>query len=218
MNKFDIARALDDISSYLELSENNRFRALAFERAAKSIRSLDAEPADLIARGELLKTDGIGKGTASVIEELVRTGASKYLEELRKQYPPGIFELLRVPKLGIKKIGILHEKLDIGSLDELEEAARAGRIAPLPGFGAKTEQYILSGIERARRRESHFLLPVGVEVGEQIREHLAAIEEIEDAEVSGSVRRRLEIIRNVNIVIATRTQEPVVRALAKFVE
>jgi DNA polymerase (family 10) len=218
MNKFDIARALDDISSYLELSENNRFRALAFERAAHSIRALDAEPADLIAGGELLKTPGIGKATAAIIEELVRTGASKYLEELRQQYPPGIFDLLRVPKLGLKKIGILHEKLGIGSLDELEEAARAGRVASLPGFGAKTEQYILGGIEKARRRESHFLLPVGIEIGEQIREHLAAIEEIEDAEVSGSVRRRLEIIRNVNIVIATRKQESVVKALAKFVE
>jgi len=218
MNKFDIARALDDISSYLELSESNHFRARAFERAAKSIRSLDAEPADLIASGELIKTEGIGKGTASVIEELVQTGRSKYLEELRAQYPPGIFELLRVPKLGMKKIGILHEKLGIGSLDDLEAAARAGRIAPLPGFGAKTEQFILAGIEKARLRESRFLLPVGVEVGEQIREHLAAIEEIEDAEVSGSVRRRLEIIRNVNIVIATRKQERVVEALSKFVE
>jgi DNA polymerase (family 10) len=218
MNKFDIARALDDISSYLELSENNRFRALAFERAAHSIRALDAEPADLIASGELVKTQGIGKATAAIIEELVRTGSSKYLEELRVQYPAGIFELLRVPKLGLKKIGILHEKLGIGNLDELEAAAREGRVAPLPGFGPKTQQYILSGIEKARRRESHFLLPIGVEVGEQIREHLAAIEEIEDAEVSGSVRRRLEIIRNVNIVIATRDQESVVKALSKFVE
>jgi DNA polymerase (family 10) len=218
MNKFDIARALDEISSYAELSESNRFRALAFERAAHSIRALDAEPADLIAGGELVKTPGIGKATAAIIEELVRTGRSQYLEDLRQQYPPGIFELLRVPKLGLKKIGILHQQLGIGSLDELEEAARAGRIASLPGFGAKTEQYILGGVEKARRREGRFLLPIGVEVGEQIREHLAAIEEIEDAEVSGSVRRRLEIISNVNIVIATRDQEPVVRALAKIVE
>ena len=218
MNKIDIAHALDEISNYLELSESNRFRALAFERAARSIRALDAEPADLIASGELLKTSGVGKGTAAIIEELVRTGTSKYLEELRKQYPPGIFELMRVPRLGLKKIGILHDKLGIGNLNELEEAARAGRLAPLAGFGAKTEQSILGGIEKARRRESHFLLPVGVDIGEQIREHLAAIEEIEDAEVSGSVRRRLEIIRNVNIVIATRAQAPVVRALAKFVE
>lgn len=218
MNKFDIARALDEISNYVELSENNRFRALAFERAAHSINALDAEPSDLIASGELLNVEGIGKGTAAVIEELVRTGTSKYLEDLRKQYPPGIFELLRVPKLGLKKIGILHEKLGIGSLDDLEKAARAGRVAALPGFGAKTQQFILANIEKARRRESHFLLPVGIEVGEQIREHLAAIEEIEDAEVSGSVRRRLEVIGNVNIVIATRNQENVVRALAKFVE
>lgn len=218
MNKFDIARALDEISNYIELSENNRFRALAFERAAHSVNALDAEPADLIASGTLEKVEGIGKGTAAVIEELVRTGKSKYLEDLRKLYPPGIFEMLRVPKLGLKKIGILHEKLGIGSLDDLEKAARSGRLAALPGFGAKTQTFILANIERARRRESHFLLPVGVEIGEQIREHLAAIEEIEDAEVSGSVRRRLEIIRNVNIVIATRKQESVVRALASLVE
>jgi DNA polymerase (family 10) len=218
MNKFDIARALDEISTYIELSESNRFRALAFERAAQSIRATDAEPADLIASGELIKLEGIGKGTAAVIDELVRTGQSKYLEELRGQYPPGILGLLRVPKLGLKKIGILHQKLGIGSLDDLEAAAQAGRIASLPGFGTKTEQFILGSIEKARRRESHFLLPIGVEVGEQIREHLAAIEEIEDAEVSGSVRRRLEVIRNVNIVIATRAQERVVEAMARFVE
>jgi len=218
MNKFDIARALDEISTYVELSENNRFRALAFERAAQSIRAIDAEPADLIASGELIKLEGIGKGTAAVIDELVRTGQSKYLEDLRKQYPPGILGLLRIPKLGLKKISILYQKLGIGSLDDLEEAARAGRLAALPGFGTKTEQFILGSIEKARRRESHFLLPIGVEVGEQIREHLAAIEEIDDAEVSGSVRRRLEVIRNVNIVIATRAQERVVEALARFVE
>ncbi len=218
MNKFDIARALDEISTYVELSENNRFRALAFERAAQSIRAIDAEPADLIASGELIKLEGIGKGTAAVIDELVRTGQSKYLEDLRAQYPSGILGLLRVPKVGLKKIGILYQKLGIGSLDDLEEAAQAGRLAALPGFGTKTEQFILGSIEKARHRESRFLLPIGVEVGEQIREHLAAIEEIDDAEVSGSVRRRLEVIRNVNIVIATRAQEQVVEALANFVE
>ena len=128
MNKFDIARALDDISSYLELSETNRFRALAFERAAHSIRALDAEPADLIASGELLKTRRHRQSHRRRSSRSWSAPAqSKYLEELRTQYPPGIFELLRVPKLGLKKIGILHEKLGIGSLDELEEAARDGR-------------------------------------------------------------------------------------------
>lgn len=218
MNKFDIARALDEISEYVELSESNRFKAIAFGRAAHAIRALDEEPADLIAAGTLTKTPGIGKATAAIIEELVRTGKSQYLEELRQQYPSGIFELMRVPKLGLKKIGVLYETLGIGNLDELEQAAREGKLAKLKGFGPKSQQYILDGISKARRRESEFLLPVGIEVGEQLREQLAAIDAIENAEVSGSVRRRLEIIRNVNFVIVTRDQDAVVRVLPKLVE
>src|ERR1043165_9550339 len=110
MDKFSVARALDEISRYLELGEANRFKALAFERAARSLRALDREPADLIAAGDLQKTPGIGKATAAIIEELVRSGSSRYLDDLRKQYPPGIFELMRVPSLGLKKIGILYER------------------------------------------------------------------------------------------------------------
>jgi len=218
MDKFAVARALDEISRYLELGESNRFKALAFERAARSLRSLDREPADLIATGDLLKTPGIGKGTAAVIEELVRTGASRYLDDLRKQYPPGIFELMRVPSLGLKKIGMLYETLGIGSLDELEAAARAGKLAKLHGFGAKTQQKILDGIEKARRRESQFLLPIGIEVGEMLRERLAAIDGVLDAEISGSVRRRLEVIRNVNVVVVTHAPEQVMAALPGIVE
>ncbi|HEV2721260.1 MAG TPA: DNA polymerase/3'-5' exonuclease PolX, partial [Thermoanaerobaculia bacterium] len=217
-DKFAVARALDEISRYLELGESNRFKALAYERAARSLRSLDREPADLIATGDLLKTPGIGKGTAAVIEELVRTGASRYLDDLRKQYPPGIFGLMRVPSLGLKKIGILYETLGIGSLDELEAAARAGKLAALHGFGPKTQQKILEGIEKARRRESQFLLPVGIEVGEMMREQLAAADDVVNAEISGSVRRRLEVIRNVNVVVVTRAPERVAAVLPNIVE
>jgi DNA polymerase (family 10) len=218
MDKFAVARALDEIARYLELAEPNRFKTLAFERAARSIRSQEREPADLLATGELTKTPGIGKATAAIVEELVRTGASRYLEELRQQYPPGIFELLRVPSLGLKKIGILHEALGVGSLDDLEAAARAGKLAKLKGFGAKTQQNILDGIEKARRRESQFLLPVGIEVGATVCQQLAAIDAVLDAEVSGSVRRRLEVIRNVNVVVGTRDREAVMELLPRIVE
>src|SRR5207248_1788302 len=218
MDKFAVARALDEISRYLELGESNRFKALAFERAARSLRALDREPADLIAAGDLLKTPGIGKATAAIVEELVRSGSSRYLQELRAQYPPGIFELMRVPSLGLKKIGMLHETLGIGDLDALEAAARAGKLAKLRGLGAKTEQKILEGIEKARRRESQFLLPVGLEAGAMIREQLAAFDDVVDAEISGSVRRRLEVIRNVNVVVATRAPERVAAMLPRLVE
>ena len=218
MDKFTVARALDEISRYLELGESNRFKALAFERAARSLRAQDREPADLIAAGDLQKTPGIGKATAAVVEELVRSGSSRYLEELRAQYPPGIFELMRVPSLGLKKIGFLYEHLGIGNLDELEAAAREGKLAKLHGYGAKTQQKILEGIEKARRRESQFLLPVGIEIGEAIREQLAAVDAVLGAEISGSVRRRLEVIRNVNVVVSTRDPELVIGVLPRIVE
>jgi len=217
MDKLEVARVLDEIAKYVELSEANRFKSLAFEKASRALASLDGDPAALIASGDLQKVPGIGKTTASVIEEVVRTGKSRYLEELRAQYPAGIFELMRVPRLGLKKVAVLYNKLGIGNLDELEQACRTGRLKTLKGFGEKTQQKILEGIAYARKRESHFLLPVGIEVGEQIRERLAEIDAIDDAEVSGSVRRRLEVIRNVNIAIATRDLAGVKKALGKIV-
>jgi DNA polymerase (family X) len=217
MDKFTVARLLDEISRYIELSDPNPFRARAFEKAARAVENLDQDLDALVASGEILKVSGVGKATAQIVEEIVRTGTSRYLEELRAQYPPGIFELLRVPRLGLKKIGVLYAELGVASLDQLEEAARSGRVAKLKGFGAKTAEMILKGIEFARLRESQFLLPVGIEVGELIRERLAEIDEIEDAEVSGSVRRRLEVIRNVNIVVATKKPDAVVARLADIV-
>src|SRR5438132_2034082 len=218
MDKWGVARALDEIATYVELSEPNRFKALAFERAAKALTSLDRELEDLVASKDLYKTAGIGERTGAVIEELLRTGHSRYLDELRKQYPPGIFELLRVPGLGLKKIGILFQKLAIGSLDELEAACRANRLTTLRGFGAKTQQKILDGIEKARRNQSRFLLPAGIEIAETLRERLASIKEVENAEISGSVRRRLEVIRNVNLVVVTRQPARVMRSLSKIVD
>lgn len=218
MDKWQVARTLDEIASYVELSESNRFKATAYERAAKAVSALDRDLNALVASGELYDVSGIGKATGAVIEELLRTGSSRYLEDLRKQYPAGIFELLRVPKLGLRKVGILHSKLGIGNLDELEAACRDGRVATLKGFGEKTQQKILDGIAYARKRESHFLLPYGIEVGESLRERLTDIDDIENAEISGAVRRRLEVIHNVEIVIATKQPSRVMKSLDNFAD
>jgi DNA polymerase (family X) len=217
MDKFTVARTLDEIARYLELSDPKPFRSRAFEKAARAVEKLDDDITSLVESGEILSVSGIGKGTAAIIEEMVRTGESKYLAELRAQYPAGIFELLRVPRLGLRKIGQLHAELGIGSLDELEEAAQSGKLAKLKGFGPKTAEQILQGIGFARQRESQFLLPVGIEIGETLRERLAEMGEIEDAEVTGSVRRRLEVIRNVNVVISTKKPELVAKKLASIV-
>ena len=217
-DKWTVARVLDEIAQYVALSDPNRFKSRAFERAARAVESLEEDLAALVANGALLSTPGIGKAVGAIIKELVETGRSRYLDELRKQYPPGIFDLLRVPGFGLTKIGLVHEKLGIGSLDELEAAAREGRLAKLRGFGPKTQTKIIEGIEKARRRESQFLLPIGLEAGERMRERLAKIKTVEDAEITGSVRRRLEVIRNVNIAISTRNPEKVVEQLQRIVD
>jgi len=215
MDKWTIARTLDEIAKYVELSDPNPFRVRAFEKAARAIEKLDQDIEQLVARNELTSVDGIGKAIGPIVSELVTTGHSRYLEELREQYPPGIFSLLRIPSLGLKKIGILYSTLGISDLDELEAAARDGRIAKLKGFGAKTQQKILESIETAKSRTSRFLLPFGLETGESIREQLAAIDEISDAEVTGSVRRRREVIGNVNIAIAAKDPKRAIAAIRK---
>jgi DNA polymerase (family 10) len=218
MDKFTVARLLDEISRYVELTDPKPFRARAFERAARSVENLEQDIVALVEAGEVTSIEGVGKGTGDIIEEIVRTGTAGYLEDFRKQYPPGIFELLRVPKLGLKKIGVLYDELGIASLDALEEAARSGRLAKLKGFGAKTAEIILKNIEFARLRESQFLLPTGIEVGELLREKLADFDEVEDAEVTGSVRRRLEVIRNVNIAISTKKPDAIIEHLKTLVD
>jgi len=217
MDKFTVSRTLDEISRYIQLSDPNPFKAKAFEKASRAVGDLEGDLESMVASGTIYDVDGIGKATGKIIEEIVNTGTSQYLEELRTQYPPGIFELLRVPKLGLKKIGQLHAELGIGSIDELEAAARDGRIAKMKGFGAKTAEHILKGVGFARMRESSFLLPVGIEVGELLRERLADFEEVEDAEVSGAVRRRLEVIHGVEIVVSTKKPAAVAEHLKELV-
>ena len=215
MDKWTVARTLDEIASYVELSEPTPFRARAFERAARKIETLDADLADLIKRGELTSVPGVGKGIAPIVTELVTSGRSSYLEELRAKYPAGIFDLLRVPGVSLRKAGILFSELGVSNLEELERAAREGRIAKLKGFGAKTQQKFLEGIDVAQKRAEKYLLPFGIAIGESLREQLAEISAIEDAEVTGSVRRRLEIISNVNIAIAARDPAKAIAAIKK---
>jgi DNA polymerase (family X) len=214
-DKWAIARTLDEIAKYLELREPNPFKARAFEKAARAIETSEADIEQLVLNGQLDTIGGIGKAIGPIVAELVTTGQTRYLENLREEYPPAIFDLLRVPSLGLKKIGILHKTLGIGDLDDLESAARDGRITSLKGFGPKMQEKILQGIDIARRRQSSFLLPKGLEIAEALREQLATIETIDDAEVTGSIRRRLEVASNVEIAVSTSDAKRAIEAVRK---
>ena len=139
-----VAQTLDEIARYLELDGENVFKLRAFARAAESVRDLDASIEDLIESGDLDKTTGIGKTTAGVIREVVATGESGYLDDLRSRFPSGVLELAEIPGLGMKKVRTLYEDLGIGSLADLEKAITNDEVAALPGTVAPVPKRSLS--------------------------------------------------------------------------
>ena len=155
MKNEDIARVFGEIADFLELSDDNVYRVIAYRNAERELRSTGYDvPAMLAAGEELPKMPGIGAELASKIREIYETGTSKTLEKLRKDYPAGILDLLRLPGVGPKRVRLFYEKLGVGSLDDLERAVRSGRLRALGGFGAKSEQKILEAIQTVKLRNA----------------------------------------------------------------
>jgi DNA polymerase (family 10) len=195
-----IALALAEIATLLEVQGENRFRARAFRGAARALEQSDAELDALLRERRLEQVTGIGPATASVIRELATTGRSSYLQELRAETPPGLIALLNIPHLGATRIRALHQKLGITSLDELEGAAAAGRIAGLPGFGARTEKRILDAVSAARGWAGRRRLADAREPGARLLAYVAAMPGIERAELAGELRRACETLDGIDIV------------------
>jgi DNA polymerase (family X) len=147
MKNEDLARVFGEIADFLELADENTYRVIAYRNAERELRSTGYDLPALLAAGEPLpKMPGIGPELSAKIREIFDTGTSKTLEKLRKDYPPGILDLLRLPGVGPKRVRLFYDKLGVGSLDELERAVRTGRLRTLGGFGAKSEQRLLEAI------------------------------------------------------------------------
>ena len=151
-----IAQLFNDIAELLELKNENVFRVRAYRRAAQSIDSLEKDVAGL-SREELAEIPGIGKDLEGKIVEFLETGRIAKHDELIREFPEGVLELLRVPGLGPKKAMMLTGKLNITGIDDLEAAVRAGKLSGLPGIQKKTEENILKGIEGLKRRTEALL-------------------------------------------------------------
>jgi DNA polymerase (family 10) len=147
MKNEDIARVFGEIADFLALKDEASFRVLAYRNAERELRSTGYDIPALLAAGEALpKMPGIGAELTAKIREICATGTSQTLERLRKEYPPGILDLLRLPGVGPKRVRLFYEKLGVGSLEELERAVRGGRLRSLGGFGAKSEQRLLEAL------------------------------------------------------------------------
>src|SRR5205809_901131 len=200
-----IAAMFNDIADMLEIKGESPFRITAYRRAARALEGLTEDVAAIAARSGLEDIPGIGKGTAEKIQEFLRTGTSTYYEELRASLPPGITTLMSVPEVGPKTAMMLYERLGIKTIDELEQACKAGKVRKLPRMGERTEQNILNGIALLRRTKER--LPIGQVLphAQELVATLRGVKEVTQASVAGSLRRMKESIGDIDILVTSTT-------------
>lgn len=201
MDKNQIANILENVAVLLALKEgSNQFEVRSYENAARAVNALDGDIEQLVRAGKLKGTPGLGPTLIKRIEEMVNTGQSSYYEELRASTPPVKLDMLRIQGVGPKKINAIYDQLHVTSIAELEQACRDDRVAHLPGFGKKTQDNILQGIAFLSQHADRFYYPVGEEEAERIRAALATLPEIVRLEVAGSLRRRRETVKDIDMV------------------
>src|SRR5437660_9512538 len=201
MDKNQIAAIFEEVAVLLALKEDsNPYEGRAYENAARAINALDGDIEQLVRTGKLKGTPGLGSTIIKRVEELVNTGHLASYHELRASTPHIKLQMLRIPGVGPKKINVIYDKLHINSIAELEQACREDKIAHLPGFGKKTQDNIMQGLAFLAQHADRFLYPVAEEEAERIRSALAELPEIVRLQVAGSLRRRRETVKDIDMV------------------
>src|SRR6266699_2406979 len=204
MTKNEIAAVLSEIATLLELKDENPFKIRAYANAARSIETWGGNLADLQDEEALAKIPGIGKAIAAKIKELASTGSLKYVEELRAEFPTAILELFSIPGLGAKKIKALYDKLHVSSIADLLKACESGRVAKLPGFGETTQEKLCKAIADRMKHSGSFQFGEIASEAESLRNDLAAHPDALQVCIAGSYRRRKEIVRDLDLIVATK--------------
>ncbi len=209
LDKKDVIAALEEIALRLELSGANPFKCRAFQNGSRALQSYEGDLAEGLESGELAKLKGIGKSLITEIRALLRSGEGPTLQVLRKELPAGLMDLMRIPGLGPRRVRMLYEELGITSLGELEYACNENRLVQLDGFGEKIQDKVLRGIEVVRRFGGQHLLADGWIASDKVREALEALPGVSKVEIAGSIRRRKEVIKDVDVLVATEDPAPV---------
>lgn len=211
MKKEQIAGILDEIHVILELKGENPFKVRAYQTAARALEALDEDLGEMIEGRGLGSIKGIGKALAEKIEMLYKEGHLKYYEELKASIKPGLIEMLEIPGLGPKKIKAMNEGLGIASIKELEAACKSGKVAELDGFGEKTQEKILMGIKNRAAYGKRHLWWDANEIVRPIIEGLRELPQVEKAEVAGSLRRMMETVGDIDILVASEDAKPIMK-------
>jgi DNA polymerase (family X) len=210
MDKDEVAEILAEIGTLLELKGENPFKTRAYQNAARTIESLSEPLAKMVVEKRLGKIKGIGEALEQKITELVETGKLAYYDELKASIPPGLIAMLDIPGLGPKKIQALNQKLGVDSVEKLEAACRAGKVAQLDGFGEKTQTNLMEGIERRRTYASKHLLSEAWSAAEPLLDVLRGHPEVIRCSAAGSLRRFKEVIGDIDLLASSKKPDDVI--------
>ena len=204
MTRENLAEVLEKIALLLELKNENPFKIRAYRQGADTVRSFDGEIVELAVKNELNGIKGIGEALRDKLHELASTGQLEFYENLRAEFPAGLFALFDLQGLGPKKVKALHEVLGIASIADLKAACDAGKVAELPGFGAKTQLKILEAIGHHESFSDTFLLGSIGPLVEEMLDTLRTHPEIARVAVAGSFRRAKETVHDLDFLVATK--------------
>lgn len=215
----DVAAIFEEMADLLEIEGANPFRVRAYRFAARTIRDLSGEVADMVAQGEdLTGLPGIGDDLAGKIQEIVKTGTASALEAQRKKIPATLTELLRIPGLGPKRVQALARHLHIRSLSDLQRAAQEGRVRTLSGFGEKTERHILDALAARTGEESRMQLAVAMRYAEALLAYLRLSPGVGRVMVAGSYRRARETIGDLDLLVTARAGRGITDRFVRYPE
>ena len=219
-NNKEIAKILYEIGEYLEM-KGVAFKPRAYEKAGYSIENLEEEVSEIYKKGGLKAVEdipGVGISIAEKVEEIIQTGRLKYYEKLKKSFPVKIGELTAIEGVGPKIIYKLYRKLGVKSVNDLEKAAKAGKIAKIAGFGEKTESKILKGIEFLKKSSGRFLLGAVLPQARSIENRLKNLKEVNRVAIAGSLRRMQETIGDLDFLVTSKKPKEVTDFFIKMPE
>jgi len=215
-DKKNIIKLLEGIADFMDYLGENPFKINAFRNGANIIRQNENDIEKIIANKKLSSIKGIGKGLESVIYEFMEKGYSELYEQLKKQVPEGIEELLKIRGLGVKKIKLLNRELDIKNISDLKYACKNNELAVLKGFGETTQKKILEGIEKINYYSKFILLNTAEEYINGILSNLSNLHYVENVAVSGELRRGMETISELRLVLIVKDKKEFLNEIGKI--
>jgi DNA polymerase (family 10) len=209
MDREQVAAILAEIGTFLELKGESSFRVNAYLNGARAVTQMEEDLAVVVREGRLTSVPGIGETLRDKITSLVTTGSLPFYDKLKAEIPPGLVEMLRIPGLGPKKVKALHEQLGIDTLDKLRQACEEGTVAKLKGFGAKTQSKILEGLTFLNEIGNRVRLDQAEYVAQGLVEGLQNLPGIRRMAVCGSIRRRRETAKDIDLLVSADEAGPI---------